>query len=716
MSAPAGQNQSNADAAGASPSEPDVLEVLSGFQASVENLKGLYASRAAASAKLAEREAELAAHADRLKALETELEQRRTAAARDREAMEQLHQQTEKRAEELAAKIAEADRAREGVEKSRAEAERTRAEFEKSRAEIEAARAHVERTRAEADKSREQAEQTKSEADRFRAEVDKSRADVEAARIEAEKSRAEAEAARRQVNELNEELAARQAELEAARNSVEAQRKAVEAAAAEVAAREVSFKTRAAERETSASRAGEIEKSYKEAKAALAAEQARARESEAALRAELAAAVKTRDDLAKRASSGSDSEQRLRTELENAIRKSAALQAVAEEHARQLAAEREEAKRLALELSAVASTSKQTQSSSEADRAKLEKAAKALIELRAERDGLKSELARARTELTRAVESATKGRPAAPNDAATLLRRKRVARYRQLVKEQSEKVKKATETLRSRFEAAEQLVAQRAELAEAHAAIKANERRAEKSKSKGRVAATMFYGLASALVLAFMCWIGTGLIAPGSYIATATIGAESRTRDLTDAERAEWQAFHEQILADPQFHEITAERMGRQALVAYSNAGAVRELIKSTVKTHSAEDGQLVIELQGDGPDRPKRVLDTLVTALASHANSSRHKRVDGATTAIRQPATVSDQPVDNQRLVFAGLAWAVSLMLGMGVAAVLWRRMLHAKSTFERATRVDEVLDESRWQPLPTTSTGRKGRSRMGF
>jgi len=716
MSAPAGQNHNSADAAAAGPSEPDVLEVLTGFQASVENLKSLYAHRAAASAKLAEREAELAAHADRLKALEGELEARRAAAARDKEALEQLHQQTEKQAEVLAAKIAEAERAREGVERSRAEAEKSKHEIEQTRAEVEKARADIERSRTEAEKSRAEADKAKSDAERSRAEVERSRSEVEAAKAAVEKSRAEAEAARTEATGLAEDLRAQQAEIEAARTSVEAQRQAVAASAAEVAAREVSFKTRAVEREASASRAGEFEKQLKESRAALAAEQARARECEAALRVELAGAVKARDDLASRATSGSDQEQRLRTELEGATRKCASLQSVADEHARQLAAEREETKRLSLELSALASAGKQSQSTSDADRAKLEKAARALVELRSERDGMRSQLSKAQHELARALENASKGKPAMPRDAAVELRRRRVSRYRSFVKEQSEKVKKATDTLRSRFEAAEQLVSQRAELAEAHAAVKAAERRAEKSKSKGRVAATMFYGIASALVLAFMCWIGTGWFTPGDYLATSIIGAESRTRDLTDAERAEWQAFHEQILADPQFHETVAERLQRRAITDYASPGAVRDLIKQSVVTRSAEDGQLVLEMRGPGSERTSRVLDTLTTALASHANSSRHKRVDGASTAIKQPSTPSDQPADNQRLVYAALSWAVSLMIGFAVAAVLWRRMLHAKSTFERATRVDEILDETRWQPLPTAATGRKGRGKMSF
>ncbi len=716
MSAPAGHNQNNADAQSAAAQEPDVLEVLSGFQASVENLKSLYAHRAAATAKLAEREAELSAHAERLKSLERELEERRATAARDREAMEQLHAQTEKRAEELAAKVAEADRAREQVDRSRAEAERSHAEAEKSRAEIESARADVGRLRAEAEQALAEAGRVRSEADRLRAEVESARGAMEASRTEVEKARAECDASRAAVQSLNEELAARQAELEAARNAVEAQRKAVEAAAAEVAAREVSFKTRAAERDAAATRAGETEKQLKDAKAALAAEQTRARELESSLRAELAAAVKTRDDLAQRAGNVSDNEQKLRAELEAATRQCAALQSAAAEHARQLATEREEVKRLTLEMNALATASQQTQSTSSADRAKLEKAARALVELRAERDGLKSQLSKAHHDLARAVENASKGRPTPGRDATVELRRRRVSRYRKLVREQSEKVKKATETLRSRFEAAEQLVAQRAELAEAHAAVKSAERRVEKSKSKGRVAATMFYGIASALVLAFMCWIGTGWLTPGDFVATSTLAAESRTRELTDAERAEWQAFHEQILADPQFHEMVADRYQRRAIMEYTTPGAVRDLITSSVQTRSAEDGQLVIELRAQGQDRAQRVLDTLTTALASHANSSRHKRVDGSSTAIRQPSTPSDQPVDNQRLVFAGLSWAVSLMLGLAVAAILWRRLLHAKSTFERATRVDEVLDETRWQPLPTTATGRKGRARMGF
>jgi len=716
MSAPAGHNQNNAAAQPAEHGapEPDVLEVLSGFQASVESLKGLYTQRAAATAKLTEREAELSAHADRLKALEQELEERRASAARDREAMEQLHAQTEKRAADLAARLAEADRAREQVDKAKSEAERARTELEKSRAEIEGSRAEAASIRAQADAARAEADKTKHDSERARAEVDAARAGMEQARAELEKSKSECAASREAVNSLNEELTARQAELEAARNAVEAQRKAVEAAAAEVAAREVSFKTRAVEREAAASRAGEAEKQLKDVKSALAAEQSRARELESSLRAELSAAVKTRDDMAHRAGNVSENEQRLRADLEAATRQCASLKAVADEHARELVAAREELKRASLEMGAMASAGKQA--SSDADRAKLEKAAKAIVELRSERDGLKGQLSKAHHDLARAVENASKGRPSPARDATVEMRRRRVNRYRALVKEQSEKVKKATETLRSRFEAAEQLVAQRAELAEIHASVKSAERRAEKSKSKGRVAATMFYGIASALVLAFMCWVGTGWFTPGDFVATSTLAAEARTRELTDAERAEWQAFHEQILADPQFHEMVSDRLQRRAIMDYASAGAVRDLVRNNVQTRSAEDGQLVLELRGAGQDRTQRILDTVTTALASHANSSRHKRVDGASTNVRQPSTPSDQPVDNQRLVFAGLSWAVSLMLAFGVAAVLWRRMLNAKSTFERATRVDEVLDESRWQPLPTTATGRKGRARMGF
>lgn len=628
-------------------SEEAVLEVLQEFEEGLESLRSLYQQRMTMSARLADREAEMEKEARRLSAAHGELK------------------------------------------KSAAEVESLRRSVEESRREIEHASQEIARSRQEAEKTR---------------------LEVERSRQEAEKSRAEIDGSRQELDRLSGEMTAREAELTKTREALEVQRRSLEAAVEQLGQREAALAARAAEQDTLKTRIVELERAGAEANSALAVQQAKAAEQEVVLRREIERVMKSRDEASKSAAGNGEAERALKAEVEASRARLTAQQGAIEEHTKALAAERAEKQRLARELaSAQAAPAK---GSSGGDKGKLEKAAKALVELRAERDAMAARAEQLKKELEGARKA---GAPSSggtgPGAAALELRRSRLKRYRQLVHEQSLKVLKATETLKSRFEHAEKLNAQREQLAEANEKIKIAQRRIEGQRSKAKTAALVFYSLGAALVLAVVTWTVTGWVTPGTYVASAVVTAQGRGRTLNAAELGEWQSFHQQLINDPRFHEVVAERMARRGLSSLATAGAVRDLVANSVNTRSAEDGELVIELRGDGPDRTARVLETLTTALASQANAARQQRVDGAVTTIKQAAQAGTDPIDSTRLVWAAVSWLVSLCLtGVG-GWLVWKRMTGTKASFEKSSAIDEALDESKWVPPAMATQMRRDR-----
>lgn len=277
-------------------------------------------------------------------------------------------------------------------------------------------------------------------------------------------------------------------------------------------------------------------------------------------------------------------------------------------------------------------------------------------------------------------------------------RRKRLAAIRTALWRRAGRIKKGEEALTKRFEQCEQILSQRAALAGVHQKIRAAERRHQRSSAGSRAVAVGLGGAATLAILAALSWATAREFAPAEFQAQAEVVAESRGRELSEGELAEWQRFHESLLMDPMYHESAAERCKRQSIEELSTPSQVAELLTKNASMESVRDGQLFIRLHGKGARQTERLLDTLTSALASYANSASSRRIDGGATRVSANAKAGDKPIDQTRSLWALVGFAASTVVSFSVIGIAYLRLSRAKTAFEQDTTIDETLDEGRW------------------
>ena len=288
---------------------------------------------------------------------------------------------------------------------------------------------------------------------------------------------------------------------------------------------------------------------------------------------------------------------------------------------------------------------------------------------------------------------------AARSDGFVELRRERLSRMRKLLRLQSRKVRRANELLQDRFSQCEGLLSRRGELAAAHQAIQE-----QRSKTVGRRAASSAAGAMLALVIMIavlfgLSWIAAEKVHPGVYAASAIISADSGDRALTDSARGEWQQYHEGLFEDPRFIEILAEMLKRRGIGALGTPAAVQDALAAGFTLASPSDGQLQLEYRGQGSTRTERILDTIAVGVARTANRTRSRRTDGAMSVVSKPAEVGNDPIEGNRLAYAGAIFGGGFCLSLTFGAIVWRRMASAKSSFEHDQQLQALLSEARWQ-----------------
>ncbi len=282
----------------------------------------------------------------------------------------------------------------------------------------------------------------------------------------------------------------------------------------------------------------------------------------------------------------------------------------------------------------------------------------------------------------------------------TVTRRRRLQHQKALLREQTLKLRRASEAVRDRHAQCEKILAKRAQLAEAHQAIA--EKQAKLANVKARSGAMwMTLGLVTlTAMLAGMSWLISGQVSPGAYAARAVIVADGGARDLGGEELRAWQIYHEELTRDPRLLENVADRLKRRGFADLGSIAALGPIVTQQLDTQSPRAGRLEFELRGQGASRTQRVLDTYVVALSSVANQNRVRRADGATTRVEVAAEALPDPLDNARVMTAGGIFGGSMFMTLFVGVGAWRRMARAKERFENDHRVGVLEDEAAWAP----------------
>ena len=85
--------------------------------------------------------------------------------------------------------------------------------------------------------------------------------------------------------------------------------------------------------------------------------------------------------------------------------------------------------------------------------------------------------------------------------------------------------------------------------------------------------------------------------------------------------------------------------------------------------------------------------MSAYVAALQTRANQAREIRTDGAATVMGQQVSVSDEPIESNRVVVAAGMFGATALLALLVSVGLWRH----------AAKVSRELDEETDRELST-------------
>ncbi|MDX2117002.1 MAG: hypothetical protein SFY96_02340 [Planctomycetota bacterium] len=733
----------------------DVMGVLSEFEQGLESLKKLYGERKALLAALEDRENELSRREVDIARREQDAQARQTQA-------EQLQQQVGELARTLQDRENTLREQRELLERTQAEAKRRAEELEaldraiaeraaaqtaeaqKTASELDAKLGELKRVGSDLAAQRQQAEQDRAALAAMMEELPRREASLKSQIAEhtraMESDRRALDAARAELAKAEESLQSERAALNDARTQAESREIArltdalhkAEAAAGEMGRRAEQAATQA---EAASARVASLEEQIKALQASTHQQQSaagallseiktKADQATAALQTQLAQAQRERDEAASRAAQAEQraaaaeaATQTKTKELSDALAKatqtaelSAAARTIEE---RELRAQIEQTSKDLAQLEQILD---QLRDRLKAEAARADDATKRVSELEAimsspagadsalriECDRLQEELAQARAQLATQPKAVHVPSGANAADSAWVAhRRARLSRGRRLLIEQTKKIRRAGEVLHKRFEQCEQILAQRAELAAAKRVIDQTSRTLASREAKAKSGSLVLISVFTIAVLGVLSWFAAGQFFPGEFASRATIAAESKGRELSPDELHEWQTFHQSLIDDPRFSELAADRMNQKGITTLGQPGAIQALVRSKLSTSSKADGQLTLELRGDGPERTQRVLDTFAVSLASQANAVRDRRVDGGVTVVKETASLPVEPLDNQRVAYAGIFWAASSLLAFIVGLVLWKQLAAAKARFEQSNRVDALLDESHWPTL---------------
>ena len=278
-------------------------------------------------------------------------------------------------------------------------------------------------------------------------------------------------------------------------------------------------------------------------------------------------------------------------------------------------------------------------------------------------------------------------------------RRARLGRMRKMLKGDAEKIRRATDALRDRYDQCEQVLTKRAELAEAYEAIASTQRKYQKREVRSGVFLGLISMAAISLMLAAAGWMISGRVQPGMYAAKVTMAAASGDTVLTEADMEQWEVYITQLSTDPRFLEVAADRMKRRGISEFGVPGDLSKEMDVSLDVVSAMPGTIVMEYRGEGAARTQRVLDTFAVALSSAANNARARRADSAVTTIEEVATAGDEPLDTRRLEMAGMIFGGAMLFTLIVGGVLWKRLSAAKTRFEKDSRMEGLLDDARWE-----------------
>ena len=330
------------------------------------------------------------------------------------------------------------------------------------------------------------------------------------------------------------------------------------------------------------------------------------------------------------------------------------------------------------ELRASAESTGATAEDADATHAELDKRAHAI-------EALAGKLRDAQAEIAALRENATT--PAARGARAGVdgaVRRERLRRIRRAIHARTRALVKAKETLETRQNDAERVLGQRRALAAVRAQLLERERAIESRAGRNHGFAALFLGVLATLGLGVMSWAVVSRVFPATYLVTATLAADDTSGALSAESRTAWNDSIKNLVKDPRFFEVAADRMRRRGILEFSSAGVLSAHCATNLDLAETAPGQVVLSLTGVGAERTTRILDTFIATAISVANEARTRRSGGAVTTLEQPPDADAEPIQDHRLTYAGVGWGASTGALALLLLLVWLRLSIARKRFD--------------------------------
>jgi hypothetical protein len=211
-------------------------------------------------------------------------------------------------------------------------------------------------------------------------------------------------------------------------------------------------------------------------------------------------------------------------------------------------------------------------------------------------------------------------------------------------------------------------------------------------------------------------WLAMGLV-PARYVAHATIAAQARPGfPLTEAQLESWQSIHENLVLADSVIVPTAERLAQQGRSDLGAPEALREHLRENLAYQSVDAGTIHFSMLGKGGPETQRLLEAYTITFASVSNANRGKRTDGAKAHLAAPAALDPVPIEDDRLLYAGLMYAGSLFLLLPAGAFMFQRLRNVEHVFDpEGDLFEPMMNESDWKSTRDRVDGQTQEHDMG-
>ena len=267
---------------------------------------------------------------------------------------------------------------------------------------------------------------------------------------------------------------------------------------------------------------------------------------------------------------------------------------------------------------------------------------------------------------------------------ALVLRRARLARYKTLLNQQSRKLIAARNGLAKRHAECEQVLAQRAKLAELSGALAARQAEVEQRAARGNGAVFAACACVVVGIVGGLAWAIAGVVAPATYAARATLVPKDAQAAPPDELKA-WTDSHLALAKDPTTYAEAAEHFARRGIEPLAAPAEVQQRFSSDLYAHSDTPGTITLELRGPGRERTTRDLETFLSALLARSEASRGMRADALVPFVFAQPKAGDEPISSERIIYATTGAAAGIVLACIAGAVGYMALARSKERFER-------------------------------